>query len=324
MAARLGVGVIGLGRRWRRYRRALAGLRARLEVRAVCDQVAWRAEEEAKRLGCAAAAGPVDLLERAGVDAVLLLDEQWFGLWPLERACQAGKPVLCSAGLAHEAHADGVRDRLRAGGLPVLMALPPLVAPATGRLRELLEGPLGPPRQVRAEWVLARTAPAPPHLGVPSTLLHSQAALGLTAACATLFQEEAPVSVWAAAAEAADFTTVVLEFAGGRVAQLTLWAGPAARSACRLGAEAEGGGAVAELPRCLRWHGPGGEHRERLPAWSAEQALLRRFVDGLRTGRPLWPGFEEAYRALAWLRAAGRSQAEGQRIVLGGVGDRPA
>jgi predicted dehydrogenase len=76
---------------------------------------------------------------------------------------------------------------------------------------------------------------------------------------------------------------------------------------------------VAELPRRVRWHGPGGEHAERLPAWSAEEALLRRFVDGLRTGQPLWPGFEEAHRALAWLRAARRSQAEGRRIVLGGV-----
>jgi predicted dehydrogenase len=290
-------------------------------VRAVWDEVAWRAEAEAKRLGCAAAAGPVDLLERTGVDAVLLLDEQWFGLWPLERACQAGKPVLCAAGLAHESHADALRDRVRAGGLPVLMALPALVAPATGRLRELLGGPLGPPRQVRAEWVAARTAPASP-AAVPGALLHSQAALGLMAACAALLGEEAPGNVWAATAEGAEFATVVLEFPGDRVAQVTLWAGPAVGSACRLGVEAEGGGALAELPRGLRWHGPGGQHGQRLPAWSAERALLRRFVDGLRTGQALWPGFEEAYRALAWLRAAWRSQAEGRRVVLGG--GRPA
>jgi predicted dehydrogenase len=76
---------------------------------------------------------------------------------------------------------------------------------------------------------------------------------------------------------------------------------------------------VAELPHRLRWHSRGGEHEERLPAWSAEEALLGRFVDGLRAGRPLWPGFEEAYRAAAWLRAARRSQAEGRRIVLDAV-----
>ena len=71
MSTRLRVGVIGLGRRWRRYRHALEALRKRVAVRAVCYQVARRAEDEARRLGCAAAAGPADLLERDDVDAAL-------------------------------------------------------------------------------------------------------------------------------------------------------------------------------------------------------------------------------------------------------------
>ena len=45
MAARLQVGVIGLGRRWRRYRAALEALRPRLGVVALCDQVARKAEQ---------------------------------------------------------------------------------------------------------------------------------------------------------------------------------------------------------------------------------------------------------------------------------------
>src|SRR3954447_10768766 len=113
MSTRLRVGVIGLGRQWRRYRRAPAAPRRRVPVRAVCDQVARRAEAEARRLGCAAAAGPVDLLERDDVDAALPLGRQWFGLWPLEHACRLGKPVLCAAPLtADGGHADDLRRRV--------------------------------------------------------------------------------------------------------------------------------------------------------------------------------------------------------------------
>src|SRR5438270_187051 len=132
MSTRLRVGVIGLGRRWRRYRRALEALRKRVTVRAVCDQVARRAEAEARRLGCAAAAGPVDLLERDDVDAALLLGRQWFGLWPLEHACRVGKPVFCAVPLtADEEHADDLRRRVADAGLPVQAAL----APAARRRR---------------------------------------------------------------------------------------------------------------------------------------------------------------------------------------------
>src|SRR5262249_51018186 len=93
---RLRVGGIGLGRRWRRYRPILERLRDHIEVRTVCDQVARRAEAEARRLRCIASAGPVELLERGDVEAVLLLDAQWFGLWSLERACMTKKPVFCA------------------------------------------------------------------------------------------------------------------------------------------------------------------------------------------------------------------------------------
>src|SRR5438105_769649 len=66
---RLGVGVLGLGRRWQsRYRPALAGLRDWFIVRAVADPVAARTEEQARELECDASAGPIDLLENPGVE----------------------------------------------------------------------------------------------------------------------------------------------------------------------------------------------------------------------------------------------------------------
>ena len=153
MPARLRIGIIGLGRRWRRYRSALHDLRDRLTVRAVCDQRPVRAERAAREVGCAAAAGPTDLLDRDDVEAVLLLNAQWFGLWPIEQAARVGKPVFCAVPLAtDEAHADDVARRVREAGLPVMAAPAPALSPAVTRLRDLLASRLGVPRLVRCDW----------------------------------------------------------------------------------------------------------------------------------------------------------------------------
>src|SRR5262245_35005302 len=104
MASRLRLGVLGLGGRWPRFRDAALALRDEVRVRAVWDTTAARAEQEAARLGCRAAGGAVELLEGDDVDAVLLPGGAWAGPWALERACTAGKPVLCAVSpLAAEA-----------------------------------------------------------------------------------------------------------------------------------------------------------------------------------------------------------------------------
>src|SRR5262245_37514254 len=108
MAQRLRVGIIGLGRRWQRYQPALMALRGLFEVVAVCDPHPGRAEQAARSVGCPAADGPTDLLERDEVQAALLLDPPWYGLWPVEQACRVGKPVFCAAPLGgDDAFADG-------------------------------------------------------------------------------------------------------------------------------------------------------------------------------------------------------------------------
>src|SRR5258708_32856776 len=122
MPLRLRVGVIGLGRAWRRYLPALHWLRDRFDVRCVYDQRPRRCETTARNLGCGIAAGVVDLLERPEVEALLLLGRAWFGLWPVAQACRLGKPVFCAPSLVHdEPHADGLRATVAAGSTPVLM-----------------------------------------------------------------------------------------------------------------------------------------------------------------------------------------------------------
>lgn len=308
---RLRVGVIGLGRRWRRYRPLLARLREHVEVRAVCDQLESRAEIAARQFSCSAAAGPVELLEHADVEAVLLLDPQWYGLWPLEYACRTNKPILCAMPpSADEAHADALHEQIVASKLPVLMALPSLLAPATRHLRELLTHRLGQARVVRVDW-----SAAPPRGAVPRDLLGSSTVLPLLSACAWLL-DDVPRSVWTIDGDSALFVTLVLRYGRDRLAQVNVWTTPAGRTPPRFEVIAESGTATAELPRQLRWRDADGQHAQRLPPRSTEQTSLERFILALRAGQPLRPSFEDAYQALTWLRAAVRSRSEAQAISL--------
>ncbi|HEY7156184.1 MAG TPA: Gfo/Idh/MocA family oxidoreductase [Gemmataceae bacterium] len=303
---RLRVGVIGLGRRWRRYRPILMKLRDHVEVRAVHDQIVRRAESEARQLHCTAAMGPVELLDRPDVEAVLLCDEQWFGLWPLEHLCRTNKPVFCALSPADDdTHADALRQRIQESGLPVFAALGPLLTPATRLLRELLTHRLGAARLVRADWSMP----------LSRDLLNSPAVLPLLAACAWLLDDR-PRSVWTIDGEGASFVTLVLRFGGERLAQVTLWTATAGRTPRRFEVVAESGTATAELPRQLRWRDVDGQHSQRLPPRSAEQSGLERFILALRAGQPLRPSFEDAYQALIWLRGAARSRTEGRPIEL--------
>jgi predicted dehydrogenase len=306
---RLRLGVIGLGQRWRRYRPILARLHEHVEVRAVCDQILGRAERESARLGCTVA-GLVELLERADIEAVLLLDAQWYGLWPLEQACRTSKPVLCALSPAcDEAHADALYQRIHASGLPVLMALAPLLAPALRHLRELLTHRLGAARLVRID------AGAEPLRDPSRDLLSHPMVLPLMTACAWLL-DDVPRSVWTLDGDSAGFVSLTWRFGGDRLAQVNLWTAATGRTPPRIELVAETGTATAELPRQLRWRDGNGQHAQRLPPRSAEQSALERFIRALRSGQPLRPNFEDAYQALTWLRAAARSRSEGQRIML--------
>jgi predicted dehydrogenase len=310
MPTRLRLGVIGLGRRWPRYRAALAGLRRQFEVRGLCDPVARRAEVEARRLDCAAAAGPVDLLERDDVDAVLLPGGPWYGLWPLGQACRLSKPVFCAASLAaDEAHADDLHHRVREARLPVLMALAPALAQAAEHLRQLLAGPLGPARVVQVERVLSRRNPTDP--AEAADLLRPGTVLALLHACAGLLGAE-PVRVWTTGAPG--LACILLEFAAGQAAQVTLRSG--ARSAGRVQVTAEGGVASAGRPGKLRWRDGDVWHARSQPRREPARELLEQFAGALRSGQAPRPDFADAYRALTWWRAARRSLAEGRRIDL--------
>jgi predicted dehydrogenase len=315
MQARIRLGVIGLGRRWQRYRAALARLSDHVQIRAVCDQVGQRAEAFARQLRCAAAGGPTDLLDRDDVEAVLLLDRQWFGLWPLERASRQGKPVFCAAPLTREGlFADRLQALIQATGARVMMALTPCIAPSFARLSGLLQDRLGPARLVRADAVLpARTR--------TKQLLRSTLALSLFHACRTLIGGP-PLKIVPHLPAAASFASVAFEFEQGRVAQVTLAAGMATRPSCRIEVRGEKGAAVAAGPGCVRWNDSEGRHSHRFAVPSLHQHALERFLNALKAGAPLRPSFDDAFQGLLWQRAAlGERSGPGEGVQGPGNGE---
>jgi predicted dehydrogenase len=306
------VGVIGLGRRWRqRYRPALAALRDRFRVTSLYDPIRARALAEAQRLGCQAAAGIAPLLDGDGVDAVLLLGAPWFGLWPLERACAAGKPVFCAAPLeADDAHADALLRCVRDDALPVMVELPPRVAPVTARLRELLDGPLGPARAVVCH------APLPACAGHgPGALLGGRGTT-LLDWCAGFLQGQ-PVSVSVSGTGDGALASLFLEYDGGRALQVVGRRMAGVRPGLRLEVLATHGMATVRPPRHVAWTGPDGRHAHLLPRpRPLGQVLLERFHATVTEKRSPNPALLEVAGCLPWLRAALQSQAEGRRVPL--------
>jgi predicted dehydrogenase len=305
MAERLGMGVIGLGRRWPRYRQALAVLRREVRVTAVHDPAGVRAGAEARQLGCACAGGVVELAERDDVDAVLLVGGSWFGLWPVERVIQAGKPVLCAGSLVRDdEHIDGLAGRLGPSA-----AVHAAVWPAFHLLHEAVVQTLG-------ELAAPRLSHASRVATGPHDVLASSAALALVGGMAELFDSAPEAVTVQAPGGRTSFASVVLEFPHERIGQLTLWAGPAEASRTWLEVETEAGALRAELPRQLSWRDDQGRHALEMPGGLAEVWVVDRFVQAVRgEGGPVLP-FAQAYQALTWLRAARRSRNEGRRVEI--------
>lgn len=143
------LGVIGLGRLWEvRHKPSLAALADRFRVAAVYDQVARRAELEARQLGCEASESLRALFHRDEIDAYLLASPQWFGFYPLTLACLAGKPAYCAWNAAEDPEAFeklAVSLRDQHPKSQVVFELARRRYPATLRLRQLFAGELGRP-----------------------------------------------------------------------------------------------------------------------------------------------------------------------------------
>jgi hypothetical protein len=303
MAGRVRVGVIGLGKRWRRYRPALTGANAVMDVRAIWDSSPRRTIREARRLHCEAADGTEELRDRPDLDALLLFDLPWHRLWTLERAA---KPVFCAAHVTDDDHLNTVREAVRARSAPVMTALSARLLPTIARLRVLLDKHLGPARTVCCSAGVGGAVSG-------DRLLTSSALLPALDVCGELLSSS-PRSIWTSVPADAGVVNLTLSYPGGHAACITLTAGQ--RSPWRVTVSADKGRAVALMPRRLQWRDSAGHHALRLPAEHGPTVRLRRFAEDVLGGRLSGPSFEHACRVLSWLRAARQSHSTGGPVHL--------
>jgi predicted dehydrogenase len=333
---RLRVGVVGLGRLWEaRHKPALAKLRDRFAVVAVYDQVARRAEIEAAALGCRAAEGLVELIERDDVDAVYLLTPQWFGLHPIELACAAGKPIYCALPIDSDAEdMDRVDALVRASGVPFMPEFARRFYPTSIRLRELLATTLGAPRLVVGQGRLfgfdRYGQPGPSTQIAPASLMVDPGSY-LIDWCRFVFGSE-PLTAqgWAGTvlpsgdSAEVDYLSYLLEFGGGAAAQVStgryhrgVW-GEATRFLPLPGLQvfAERGVAWLEMPDRIQWNDATGVHDERLPLDPSVGELLNAHFHRLvRGGEPLAPSWDDAVAVARLIGLVRRSASEGRRIA---------
>lgn len=333
---KLRVGVVGLGNAWQtRHRAALMALRDRYDVRAVCSEVAVRAEQVAAEFGATAVDGFRALAARGDVDAVLVLSPEWYGPLPILAACESGKSVYCAAALDMAPHMAGeIKRRVEQSGVAFMAELPRRHAPATLRLKELIATALGEPRlafcHVRQKMPNCNGS-LPLRQRCPSTVRDM---LELVDWCRYVVGKE-PTSVFGVVhhkdMDSLDYQMMSLDFSppGG------LGKGPLAQISCSryLGANwpeaisfrppaelqvcCERGVAFVDLPSTVVWFDEAGRHLESLGSERpvGEQMLMQfhRAVTSLvrRTA-----DLEDAYRALNVVLAAQSSGESGQRVWL--------
>jgi predicted dehydrogenase len=315
----LRVGIIGLGRRWHNhYRPALLALRERFQISALCDQVQERAVLESRRLGCAAVAGPVELLERRDTDAVLLIDRQWHRLWPVEAASRLGKPCLCCDQLERDdGHADELHQQVQARGSVVMMAWPHLFTPAAATLRDLLDKRGARPQHVVcsvfvpvAERRRRKEANDPARLGPVS--------LALLSWCTSLLAGQ-PACLLATALPDGALRTLLLSYNDGQTMLINHHAAAGPARGIRLQVITDRGTIAVRLPYRVRWSDIRGRFVPRVVKGKPPvQRVLEQFHAAVTGSRPVVPDLAHAHRLLGWWRLAVRSQQNNQWIAIPG------
>ena len=339
MPMKIRVGLVGLGPGWEnRHRPALRALSDRFEVRAVCDQVAHRAEQVARDFQAEVCDGYFALSRRADVDAILMLSRQWYGILPIMAACEAGKSIYCSSGwdLTAEEIAQ-IRERVLNAGIVIAPEFPNRHSPATLRLKELIATRLGPPRMLFCHQRLTREEQKESkHFCPPQDHLRHNLVELIDWCCFVVGRD--PCAVWGiihpseTAKKGGDYEMMSLDFSdvehagqGRVVAQISSgkymsskWTEAVSfRPPSMLQVVCENGVAFVDLPSSLTWFDNFGRQMESLeserPAFEQLLAQFHRSVTHLMRDRS---GLDDMYRAVQVSLAARRAYDTGLRQSL--------
>ena len=333
---KLRVGVVGLGSQWQvRHRAALLALRDRFDVRVICAEVAARAEQVACELGASTVDGFRALAARDDIDAVLVLNSEWYGPLPVLAACESGKAVYCATALDIEPQRAGeIKRRVEDSGVAFMSELPRRHAPATLRLKELIATTLGEPRLVfchkRKELPQRSNSASVDRNGSPSV----RDLMELVDWCRYVIGLD-PSSVVGVAHlvhdDSVDYQMISLDFSpsgsvgAGPLSQIncdfylqSAWQEAASfRPPAELQVCCENGVAFVDLPSTLIWFNDAGRHLESLGGERpVGEQMLMQFHRAVTSLVRKTSDLEDAYWALRIVLAAEESCRTGKRVTL--------
>lgn len=95
---KLRIGVVGQGRDWQsRYLPAFRSMRDRFQVIGVYNSVQALAENSARELDATSFGSFREMMESPSLDAIFVLEEDWYRLVPVYAACDFGKAIFCGS-----------------------------------------------------------------------------------------------------------------------------------------------------------------------------------------------------------------------------------
>ncbi len=333
---KLRVGLVGLGETWETRRRlALRALSDRFEVRAVCEQVAHRADQVAQEFGGTAVDGFWSLARRDDIDALLMLAPQWFGMLPILAACETGKAVYCASGLDWDLiQANNLKNQIESSGISFMAEFPRRHAPATLRLKELMATRLGRPRLLFCHMRIPTNKPRLNHHCFRTTSTPLNDLVELVDWC-TFVVGHQPSSVVGVnhpdGSGGADYQMMSLEFVDpeqrdrlvtsqiscGRYVPGDWDEAVSFRPPAALQVACEHGIAFVDLPNTLIWFDSAGRHMESLDQdRPVDEQMLVQFHRDVTSLVRRTTSLEDAYRALCVVTDAMASYDQGNRVVF--------
>jgi predicted dehydrogenase len=122
-------------------------LQDRFEVRGVYSSVTTLCENVARDFNAQRFDGFRSMLRSDSIDALMMLESDWYGIAPLIAACDYGKAIYCGSEIEFDPQrATNLKQVVDDSGVAFMAELPRRFAPASLRLKELIATRLGKPQ----------------------------------------------------------------------------------------------------------------------------------------------------------------------------------
>lgn len=312
-------------------------LQERFDVCGVYSSVSSFSDNVAREFGARRFDGYREMLRRDDIDAVLMLESDWYGVSPLKAACDFGKAVYCGAEIDFDTQqAVDLKRVVDEAGIAFMAEFPRRYAPASLRLKELIATRLGQPQILFCHRRLNGESADKQRNGRSLSARADRELTELIDWCAFIVGRDVRsiqgvCHHTSASSEQTDYQSLSLDLsaddapAGSTMAQISCgsyiraawheaitFRPPAAVQVC-----CENGLAFVDLPNSLIWFDDAGRHQESLESELAVgQQLLTQFHRAVTSLVRKMGDLEDVYRGLQVLQAARESARLGRAVSL--------